>query len=267
MNAESIRVQSSDLCISNSSISNPLGQGKEQRGSNLKKPQQGDMVLGHQACAAQGSVVLGGMDRLRRGLSALKPELRVLAMREALDRGETGLLLLLQTPFREQAEQLFLLETSLELWNRWRQQHLNVLVQFDLVDFSSNHLPGVDWRNTSLHKASLVDADLQQADLRNASLCEADLIGVNLQKANLQGADLSSADLRGANLQDADFTGAYLGWADLATADIRRANFSQADLHYACLRGTYLKGADFTDARMPDGHLNSFGTHYSSIEK
>ena len=76
-------------------------------------------------------------------------------------------------------EQVNLLKTSVEEWNKWR---------LELVDeFQS----AADVRD-----AELADADLHGVDLSNAHLWKA-----NLTNVNLIGADLSGANLRGANLK------------------------------------------------------------------
>jgi uncharacterized protein YjbI with pentapeptide repeats len=70
-------------------------------------------------------------------------------------------------------KQLDILKQGVDVWNKWREDNLEVM-----IDLSNQDLSG----------AALSGADLTGADLRNA----------DLSNANFSNADLSNADLSGA---------------------------------------------------------------------
>ncbi|MEI8185958.1 MAG: pentapeptide repeat-containing protein [Chlorobiaceae bacterium] len=92
-------------------------------------------------------------------------------------------------------EHLKLLKEGVITWNRWRQEHADVLP--DLHDLS-----------------------LSALDLRGANFAGANLSGANLSKANLVGADFAEADLRGADLRG----------ADLSRSNLSGVNFSKSTI-------------------------------------
>lgn len=87
-------------------------------------------------------------------------------------------------------EQLEILKSGVENWNRWRKDNPNLEID--------------------LSQANLSNANLSNADFNSADLSEACLKGAKLQWANLRLASLSSSDLREANLKYADLSWSYL---------------------------------------------------------
>ena len=92
-------------------------------------------------------------------------------------------------------EQLEVLKSGVEAWNRWREKNPDV-------------------------KIDLRNADLENAKLKAANLGGANLSGANLSAANLERADLREADLSGGNLRKAYLYGARLRSANLERADL-----------------------------------------------
>ena len=132
-------------------------------------------------------------------------------------------------------EHLKILKQGVELWNKWREEGLDVI-----------------------------------PDLNHASLREADLARANLSGANLGGADLYRADLRGAGLSVADLRSANLGFADLRAADLgeadlSRANLSDANLHAAGFAGTILADVDLRAAKGLES-INHYGPSTIGID-
>ncbi len=89
---------------------------------------------------------------------------------------------------------------------------------------------------------------LPRADLRNCRLTRASLGEANLQEAGLEGveawgANLTKARLEKAHLDDVQFHGAVLIDARLDRSDLRGANFYGADLTGASLKGTNLRSS------------------------
>lgn len=127
-------------------------------------------------------------------------------------------------------EHLALLKQGVEVWNRWREEHSEIL-----PDLSEANL-----LLANLHGANLCKTELSFARLRSAKLR-----GANLQEAHLGGADMSWADLREANLSRAD-----LREANLARSDLSRASLREADLRTAVLNGAFLTQTRFEKAVM-----------------
>jgi uncharacterized protein YjbI with pentapeptide repeats len=95
---------------------------------------------------------------------------------------------------------------------------------------------------------SLAQANLCKADLHRAFLLNDNLEGVNLQEANLRQARLSWTDLRLSTLTEANLCGAILRGVDLTAAKLTGAKLIQASLRGAILDESDLRGADLTDA-------------------
>ena len=91
-----------------------------------------------------------------------------------------------------------ILESGVENFNSWRQEHPDVVPNLMAVDLSEMDLRGVNFEGAKLIGANLSEVNLKKADLRNA-----DLRGADMKEADLTGADLRDADLRGAVLSEA----------------------------------------------------------------
>src|ERR1039457_390175 len=135
-------------------------------------------------------------------------------------------------------EHLEILKQSVDEWNKWREEHSDVV-----PDLREAKLEGA-----KLSEAYLAKADLRQANLKEAKLGEATLRQALLFKANLQSAEFRWADLGGALLWGANLRGAYLRETRLTATELRGANLTGADLGGASLIGAELSGADFTHA-------------------
>ena len=115
-----------------------------------------------------------------------------------------------------------LLESGADTWNAFRGQN-----------------PGV----VMLSRACLADAQLAHADLHRAFLLESDLQRANLEWASLERAILRKTNLRGSDLRYAKIDGADLFSADLSGADLREASLASTFLKRADLRGADLSTA------------------------
>jgi uncharacterized protein YjbI with pentapeptide repeats len=157
-------------------------------------------------------------------------------------------------------EDLARLRQGAAVWNGWRSQNPERLVNLRGAD-----LRGADLRGADLRGADLREADLREANLSEAILVEAILVGANLREANLAGANLARANLIGADLRGADLPEAKLPKANLAGANLARAhlmeailtgaNLAEAILVEAMLTGANLSGANLTGAMLTGANL------------
>jgi hypothetical protein len=121
-------------------------------------------------------------------------------------------------------------------WNRWRDEHREIPLNIHRADLSETdlsrmNLSGVnlhladlhlaDLHSTRLHLAILADALLHRADLRGAALTNADLSGADCTDADLRGANLRAATFRETNLRGANFREAHIGQTIFANVDLR----------------------------------------------
>lgn len=134
-----------------------------------------------------------------------------------------------------------LLESGADNWNAFRGQN-----------------PGV----VMLNGACLADAQLAHADLHRAFLLESDL-----QRANLEWASLERAILRKTNLRGSDLRYAKIDGADLFSADLSGADLRDASLALTFLKRADLRGADLSTAQglTPGQIVDAIGDHETRL--
>ncbi len=155
-------------------------------------------------------------------------------------------------------EHLAILEQSVDVWNRWREQDLGIVPDLAEAHLSEANLIHVHLKWANLSCANLSCANLNWANLIGAYLTGANLIGASLRGADLVTTNLSGANLSGANLIGADLTGAYLTGADLT-----KASLTGADLTGANLDGANLDGANFNNAQLEGTNFSSAGMRWT----
>lgn len=128
-------------------------------------------------------------------------------------------------------EHLAILRQGVEVWNKWREKHAQIM-----PDLSACNLRGAELCEVNFQQANLINVDLSGANLRQANLGWADLTEGKLWKANLNVANLSQADLSSADINQ----------AELAGADLRNSNLRQVNLSMAILQGSDLSMADLS---------------------
>jgi Ion channel/Pentapeptide repeats (8 copies) len=128
-------------------------------------------------------------------------------------------------------QQLALLKRGVEVWNAWRAQHPDALVD----------LSGADLASANLQNVNLSHAHLESADLSGAHLFGAQLVGAKLNAAKLNDADLGWADLTDASLLTAEISG-----VDLNSARLTGANVAHIVWDRRRMRGKYhgVRGLD-----------------------
>lgn len=127
-------------------------------------------------------------------------------------------------------EHLAILMQGVEIWNRWRNEHLDTMPD----------LSGADLCSIDLSRADLSETDLNGANLNQTTLCLvnfwiSDLRNVNLSYADLRMAQFIETNLTMANLSHADLTSTNFNMAVLDNTDFSRAicqftNFGYMDL-------------------------------------
>ncbi len=141
------------------------------------------------------------------------------------------------------------LERSVDEWNAWRQDHLEIKPDFSNAILSLTNLIGANLSNANLMDAYLVSANLSSANLSDVLLSGANLSLTNLSGANLSYALLGDVLLSGANLSDANLSGSNLRDAILRYANLSDANLSSTDLSGANLSGANLSGTSFNQTQ------------------
>ncbi|MTJ47590.1 pentapeptide repeat-containing protein [Dolichospermum sp. UHCC 0259] len=157
-------------------------------------------------------------------------------------------------------EHLAILKQGKEIWNKWRNENLDVI-----PDLSDAFLYRADLSEANLYRSNLYRAELSETDLSSANLSEA-----NLGRADLRGTDLRGADLRGADLSRADLSRADLSEADLSSANLIEANLREANLYRADLSGANLSEADvncavLSRANLSEADLSSTNLNYTDL--
>jgi CheY-like chemotaxis protein len=152
-------------------------------------------------------------------------------------------------------EHLKILKQGVEVWNRWREENIDLTPDLSYADLNRANLSKANLSRADLSEASLSGANLEGASLREANLNRAKLNGADLNRANLSKANLSQADLSAARLIEADLSAAHLNRADLSAAHLSRADLSGADLSYADLFRADLSQADLSRADLRRANL------------
>src|SRR5215207_7393487 len=111
-------------------------------------------------------------------------------------------------------EQLAILKQGVAVWNQWRKENPNAL-----INLSGAFLPGVDLRGANFGYTNFVPdtdllaqraPDLHGIDLRGADLRGAFFLRAQLWEGRFSRAKLDGARFRRAYLGGADFRGAHL---------------------------------------------------------
>jgi len=163
-------------------------------------------------------------------------------------------------------EQLKILKSGVENWNRWRDDNPNVKINLRNADLSGLCLVNADLRHaflmeSNLSESNLSDANLIEADFRLADLFKTNFITARLNKANFIEASLIETDLRMADLSEAKFNSSYLLDANLIGAiligaDLNGAHLDRADLSMVNLSFANLTEADLSSATLVKTTLN-----------
>ncbi len=182
-------------------------------------------------------------------------------------------------------QQLDILMQGVDVWNAWRKEQPDKLIDLSQAKLHGAELSGIDLRRanlkevdlseTHLYKANLFRANLTNANLRAAIVRESDLNNTilhhtQLQQANLASSQLLEASLQGTNLYEADLRFVRLSNADLSSVNMQKANlegasFWQATLHNVNLSHANLRKTNFLGAKLDSVNLSDATLSQSSF--
>jgi len=127
-------------------------------------------------------------------------------------------------------EHVLVLMQGTEVWNKWRKQNYETIVDLKSVDLSGRKLPEIDLSRADLANANLSHSDLSHSGFRGSDLINADLKKSNLSRADFSDANLRNADLRSSimivtifldtNLSQANWENATVGWCSFGNVDL-----------------------------------------------
>lgn len=100
-------------------------------------------------------------------------------------------------------EQLNILRTGIENWNKWRRDNHSVKPDLSGADLKNINLKGADLTSVDFSGSMLVGADFSLSNLYGANLSNCVMLGANFQGAHLGEANLSRSNLNGADLRNA----------------------------------------------------------------
>ena len=150
-------------------------------------------------------------------------------------------------------EHLDILKQGVDVWNRWKENHLEIDLDLSQASFRKTILRGINLSGTNLTGADFTGADLAWANFNRSNLTHADLsesnltlsvlIETNLSEATLRQAALTLANLSGVTLMRADLRMANFDRANLIRVDLREADLTEAFIGYTAFGGVDLNGA------------------------
>jgi len=77
------------------------------------------------------------------------------------------------------------LNEGVKAWNKWRDEHPEILPDLSKAPLQGKPLAEIDFRHTNLDLADLSNPNLCSASLKSASLCQTNLSGAKLRNASL----------------------------------------------------------------------------------
>ena len=142
-------------------------------------------------------------------------------------------------------EQLEVLAQGVEVWNKWRKENPDVL-----IDLKGANLRHKNLENVNLAHAELDSANLSFADFKRANLAFACLQNAILSFASFEGANLSAANLESTYLEDANLNNTIMTGANFKNAILTNSNLKNAYLVDAIFEGTNLIAVNFKNANL-----------------
>lgn len=131
------------------------------------------------------------------------------------------------------AEQLEILLSGVEQWNKWRRKNHSVRLDFTGAELKEQDLSGSNLVEADFTGANLINTDLSLSRLYGAKFINCKLISTNFQGAHLMDADLSSSNANGA-----DFRNAFLMGTKMENSSLYSIKYNR----WAIYRGIRLSG-------------------------
>jgi hypothetical protein len=111
-------------------------------------------------------------------------------------------------------------------WNKWRNEHQEILPDLRKAKLHGKTLTGIDFRHTNLDNADLSNANLCSASLNSASLCQ-----TNLSEAKLRNAVFHKTCFKETILQHTNFYKAFLLETAFLNVDLNEAINLETAVH------------------------------------
>jgi hypothetical protein len=132
-------------------------------------------------------------------------------------------------------EHLAILKQGVEVWNKWRQDHPEIMPDLRSCDLQCKNSQGADFSHTDFTEADISNSLRMFSDFRQANCTYTVLSRTEFHEANLRQADLSSASASGTKFARAVFSGTRFIWTALDNADFSHAEvgwcvFADVDL-------------------------------------
>ena len=147
--------------------------------------------------------------------------------------------------------------SGVKIWEEWKVQHPEFTPLPREVISTSANLNGINFDDTFLGAAVLLEASLQSASFKKAELVMATLKGANLYGANLEGTNLNGANLYGANLSKVSLVRAYAEGTDFSYAHLDQANLSYGTFNDSVFKGANLSEANLTAALLRRANMEN----------
>jgi uncharacterized protein YjbI with pentapeptide repeats len=183
-------------------------------------------------------------------------------------------------------EHLKILKQSVDAWNQWREENLDVIPDLSGADLSGANIEKANLRRADLagvilYRAKLLGVDLSDAVIVAADLEQARFGFVNLSRASFIGSSLNGAFFYEANLigtlfypaycemsvfADCDLTGANFGGAVLRKANFTGSRLCSADFRMAKLRGAILRSTDLIGAKFKQADLSGADLGFAQLQ-
>ncbi len=139
-------------------------------------------------------------------------------------------------------EQLAILKQGVKVWNKWREENPDIIIDLSRHNFEGETFVGVNFNSAKLYWSNFREANLSGANMNRADLYAADLTNAVLHKATVRRAKLHRAKLCDADLREVHFG---------------KTDFLEADLQGANLSGAILEQAQFIDANLQSANLSN----------
>lgn len=172
-------------------------------------------------------------------------------------------------------EQVEILKRGVSIWNAWREEHPDAMIDLESAELSGENLEGAnlaDARLTGanlscacLKNAQLVRASLENTNMTHTEMAHANFAHARLTKANLAFADLEDALLPFADLREVNLSAANLTRARAEDCDFRHANLSHASLHKAVVSFSDFRYATLVGADLGGANLSSINLENANV--